>query len=143
MHDNRHCMLLTLPVEAASSTVPPVPSLLPPPPLPRFASVPVGLLCVSLGPVVELAAVNDPTSEPCPAFAVLDGTTEVSVDDAVEGTAVEVVEVAVMVAVSTTVDVVLLENREDVADVLSTVVLSTGPAITTESVAPCVPPQSL
>lgn len=139
-------MLLTLPVEAASSTVPPVPSLLPSPPLPRFESVLVELLCASLGPVVEVppvAAVNDPTSEPCPAFAVLDATTEVSVDDAIEGSAVEVVEVAVMVAVSTTVDVVLLENREDVADVLSTVVLSTGPALTAEAVAPCVPPQSL
>lgn len=138
-------MLLTLPVEAASSTVPPVPSLLPPPPLPPFGSVLVELPCASLGPVVELppaVAVDDPSPESCPAFAVLDGTTEVSVDGAVEGTAVDFVAVAVMVAVSTTVDVMLLKDREDVADMLWTVALSTESAPSAESVVPCVPPHS-
>lgn len=138
-------MLLTLPVEAASSTVPPVPSLLPPPPLPPFGSVLVELPCASLGPIVELlpaVAVDDPSPESCPAFTVLDATTEVSVDEAVEGNAVDVVEVAVIVAVSTTVDVVLVEDREDVAEVLSTVALSTESAPPAESVVPCVPPQS-
>ena len=138
-------MLLMLPVDAASSTVPPVPSLSPPPSLPLFGSVLVEP-CVALGLVAELPspeAVEDPSSDPCPAFPVLNGTTEVCDDDIVEGPALGVVEVTVLVAVLTmVVDVVLLEEGEDVADVLSAVAVSKESEPSTDTVVPSIPAQS-